>query len=122
MPACIAAERLQRTPATAGVHAPLCLAGPGRRASGANGSKRKQKSAARGANGGKLAPGEKRKLKRAKLDARRAARSVGRGFDLHGINRELMQFVASGEDMKVGPYAYAACKHCHAVCMSLCIV
>ena len=57
--------------------------------------------AVRGANNGKLLPGEKKRLKREKINAKRAARSAAHGLDLESINAELVQFVASGGDMKV---------------------
>lgn len=71
--------------------------------SGAKG-KKKSKSAVKGAKGGKLAPGEKKRLKREQMEAKRAARAASRGFDLAWINRQLEEFVARQGDMEVfGP-------------------
>lgn len=66
-------------------------------------SGQKQRGAVRGANNGKLLPGEKKRLKREKMNAKRAARSAAHGFDLESINAELVQFVAADDDMKVHP-------------------
>ena len=55
----------------------------------------------RGANNGKLLPGEKKQLKREKMNTKRAARSAVHGLDIEAINAELVQFVASDGDMKV---------------------
>ena len=68
--------------------------------SGARG--RRSKGAVRGANHGQLLPGEKRKLKRAAVDGKRAARAAAHGLDLHKVNEELELFVAHRGDMKVG--------------------
>ncbi|KAL3152305.1 hypothetical protein ABBQ32_001376 [Trebouxia sp. C0010 RCD-2024] len=57
-------------------------------------------AAVRGANNGKLLPGEKKRLKREKMTAKRAARSAAHGLDLESINAELIHFVASDGDMK----------------------
>lgn len=57
--------------------------------------------AVRGANNGKLLPGEKKRLKREKMNSKRAARSAAHGLDLESINAELVRFVASDGDMKV---------------------
>ena len=68
------------------------------------GSKTGQKrrgAAVRGASNGKLLPGEKKRLKREKMTAKRAARSAAHGLDLESINAELIHFVASDGDMKV---------------------
>ena len=65
--------------------------------------------AVRGANNGKLLPGEKKRLKREKMNAKRAARSAARGLDLESINAELVQFVASDGDMKVQTTNFARC-------------
>ncbi|MCJ1368499.1 hypothetical protein MMC16_007643 [Acarospora aff. strigata] len=66
-------------------------------------SGQKQRGAVRGANNGKLLPGEKKRLKREKMNAKRAARSAAHGLDLESINAELVQFVAADDDMKVHP-------------------
>lgn len=58
-------------------------------------------AAVRGANNGKLLPGEKKRLKRERMNAKRAARSAAHGLDLESINAELVQFVATDGDMKV---------------------
>ena len=68
--------------------------------SGARG--RRSKGAVRGANHGQLLPGEKRKLKRAAVDGKRAARAAAHGLDLRKVNEELELFVAHRGDMKVG--------------------
>ena len=62
---------------------------------------RRQRSWARGACGGRLAPGEKRRLKRAKVDAKRAARAAAHGFDAAGVVSQLEDFVRAGGDVKV---------------------
>ena len=62
--------------------------------------KRKQRSAVRGASHGKLLPGEKKRLKREKMQAKRASRSAAQGLDLEAVNAELIHFVASDGDMK----------------------
>lgn len=58
-------------------------------------------AAVRGANNGKLLPGEKKRLKHERMTAKRAARSAAHGLDLESINAELIHFVASDGDMKV---------------------
>ena len=63
--------------------------------------KRKQRSAVRGAKNGKLLPGEKKRMKREKMQAKRASRSAVQGLDLEAINAELIHFVTSHGDMKV---------------------
>ena len=50
---------------------------------------------------GKLMPGEKQRLKRAKVDAKRAARAVAKGFDAAAIVSQLEAFVLAEGDMKV---------------------
>lgn len=73
-------------------------------AAGSTGSKasRKQRKsfATPGANG-KLLPGEKARLKRARVDAKRAARSVGQGFNAASVVREIESFVEAEGDIKV---------------------
>ncbi len=59
------------------------------------------RSGVRGGRGGRLAPGEKRKLKRARVQAKRAARAEAHGFDSAAVDGRLAQFVASGGDMLV---------------------
>lgn len=55
-----------------------------------------------------MAPGEKGKLKKARVLAKRAARAECRGFDFGRLNGQLAEFVASGGDMMVRPLARAA--------------
>ena len=50
---------------------------------------------------GRLAPGEKQRLKRAKVDAKRAARASSKGFDAAAVAAQLEQFVLARGDMKV---------------------
>ena len=67
-------------------------------------SSRKQRKgsfATPGANG-KLLPGEKARLKRARVDAKRAARSAGQGFNAAFVVREIEAFVEAAGDIKVG--------------------
>ncbi len=64
-------------------------------------SKKRRGGAVRGANNGKLLPGEKKRLKKEKMNAKRAARSAAHGLDLEAVNAELIQFVAADGDMKV---------------------
>ena len=59
------------------------------------------RSGARGGAGGRLAPGEKRKLKRARVQAKRAARAEARGFDFCAVDGRLAHFVVTGGDMMV---------------------
>ena len=63
--------------------------------------KKKKGGAVKGANKGKLAPGEKQRLKKEKMNAKRAARAATHGLDLESVNAELVHFVASHGDMKV---------------------
>ena len=66
-------------------------------------SSRKQRKgsfATPGANG-KLLPGEKARLKRARMDAKRAARSAGQGFNAASVVREIEAFVEAAGDIKV---------------------
>ena len=64
--------------------------------------KKRNKAGVRGGQGGKMAPGEKGKLKRARVLAKRSARAETRGFDYGRMNEQLAEFVASGGDMMVG--------------------
>lgn len=50
---------------------------------------------------GKPLPGEKQRLKRAKIDAKRAVRAAAKGFDPAAIVAQLEQFVLTEGDMKV---------------------
>jgi len=63
--------------------------------------KTRRGGAVRGASNGKLLPGEKKRLKKEKINAKRAARSASHGLDLESVNAELVQFVATDGDMKV---------------------
>lgn len=79
-------------------------------AAGSTGSKasRKQRKSSFATPGakGKLLPGEKARLKRARVDAKRATRSEGQGFNAGSIVRELESFVQAGGDIKVRPSAH----------------
>lgn len=55
-----------------------------------------------------MAPGEKAKLKKTRVLAKRAARAESRGFDYGRMNGQLAEFVASGGDMMVRPLKRAA--------------
>lgn len=72
-------------------------------------TKKRSSGAVRGGNNGKLLPGEKKRLKKEKMNAKRAARSAIHGLDLEAVNAELIQFVAADGDMKV----------CHALLWNL---
>ncbi|BDA42299.1 probable zinc finger CCCH-type with G patch domain-containing protein at C-terminar half [Coccomyxa sp. Obi] len=65
----------------------------------------------KGVSQGKLVPGEKQRLKRAKIDAKRAARAAAKGFDAAAIVAQLEAFVLAEGDMKafppMSPYANA---------------
>ncbi|DBA81505.1 TPA: hypothetical protein ACH3X1_007281 [Trebouxia sp. C0004] len=78
---------------------------PGSNARGLSGvsskpPKTRRGGAVRGASNGKLLPGEKKRLKKEKMNAKRAARSASHGLDLESVNAELVQFVAADGDMK----------------------
>ncbi len=61
-----------------------------------------RQGAVRGAKKGKLRPGEKQQLKRARVEAKRAARAVSHhGLDLEDVNQQLREFVDGSEDMLV---------------------
>ncbi|KAL4436842.1 hypothetical protein ABPG75_003981 [Micractinium tetrahymenae] len=76
----------------------------GKQAGGSGKGKKKSKSAVKGAKGGKLAPGEKKRLKKERMEAKRAARAAARGFDLAWVNRQLEEFVARQGDLQAfGP-------------------
>ncbi|KAL6764402.1 hypothetical protein V8C86DRAFT_1587272 [Haematococcus lacustris] len=62
-------------------------------------SQPKQKSVVKGAQGGKLLPGEKARLKAEKKTAKRAAREAARGFDVVAAAARLQEFVDQEEDM-----------------------
>ena len=76
---------------------------------GSTGSKasRKQRKSSYATPGakGRLLPGEKARLKRARVDAKRAARSEGQGFNAKSVVREIESFVQAAGDMKVSLYA-----------------
>ncbi|DBB10682.1 TPA: hypothetical protein ACH3X3_007185 [Trebouxia sp. C0006] len=78
---------------------------PGSNARGASSKppKTRRGGAVRGASNGKLLPGEKKRLKKEKMNAKRAARSASHGLDLESVNAELVQFVATDGDMKGFP-------------------
>ena len=81
------------------------MLGVGSTASKASRKQRKSSYATPGAKG-KLLPGEKARLKRARVDAKRAARSEGQGFNAASIVRELEAFVQAAGDIKVNPHAH----------------
>ncbi|GAX76731.1 hypothetical protein CEUSTIGMA_g4178.t1 [Chlamydomonas eustigma] len=58
-----------------------------------------RKSLAKGAQGGKLRPGEKKQLRKAKVEAKRAAREASHGFDPALVMEQLVDFVARRGDM-----------------------
>ena len=64
-------------------------------------SKKHSHGAVRGGKNGKLLPGEKKRLKREKMAAKRAVRASSSGVDLESINAQLVKFVATEGDMKV---------------------
>lgn len=64
---------------------------------GKNGKKKGRNS------GGKSPPGEKARLRREKIESKRAGRAVDRGFDLAGINKQLENFVQEQHDMHAFP-------------------
>ncbi|KAI3425887.1 hypothetical protein D9Q98_007860 [Chlorella vulgaris] len=67
--------------------------------------KKKHRPGVKGAKGGKLAPGEKKRLKHEKRQAKRAARAAARGFDLTLINSQLEEFVLrQGDTEAFGPF------------------
>lgn len=66
--------------------------------------KHKQKSVVRGAQNGKLLPGEKAKLRKEKIHAKRAAREASRGFDVLSVHAQLQEFVQSGGDLMALPH------------------
>lgn len=65
--------------------------------------RKKKKSAVKGARGGLLAPGEKAKLRRQRIEEKRAQRAVHRGFDLAWVNKQLSEFVEEGKDVHCFP-------------------
>lgn len=67
-----------------------------------SGSGRRPRSFTTPGRGGML-PGERQRLKRAKVEAKRAARAAAKGFDAYSIAMQLDQFVRTQGDMKVEP-------------------
>lgn len=65
--------------------------------------KRRHRPGVKGAKGGKLAPGEKAKLRKEGIEARRASRAASRGFDLASVNKALQDFVEAHLDMQAFP-------------------
>jgi hypothetical protein len=57
----------------------------------------------KGGRGGKPAPGDKARLKRAGVEARRAARAAGRGFDLLAVDAVLAAAARAGHDTAAFP-------------------
>jgi hypothetical protein len=74
--------------------------GPGPGGGGKKGKNGKKKGRI---SGGKFAPGEKARLRREKIESKRAGRAVDRGFDLAGINKQLETFVQEQHDMHAFP-------------------
>ncbi|EIE20776.1 hypothetical protein COCSUDRAFT_57335 [Coccomyxa subellipsoidea C-169] len=72
-------------------------------ASETSGSGRRPRSLATPGQHGMLMPGEKQRLKRAKVDAKRAARAAAKGFDAAAIVSQLEAFVLAEGDMKAFP-------------------
>jgi len=71
---------------------------------GGGGSKKGTNGKRKGRNsGGKVAPGEKARLRREKIESKRAGRAVDRGFDLAEINKQLESFVQEQHDMHAFP-------------------
>ena len=66
---------------------------------GAKGRRQKQRSLAKGAQHGKLLPGEKEKLRKERRAALRAAREAGHGFDVLRVVEQLWEVVERGQDM-----------------------
>jgi len=64
-----------------------------------NNKKARKRSAVKGARGGKLAPGEKKRNKAQLRTEKRAARSAAKGFDLSSVDRKLRTFVESAQDL-----------------------
>lgn len=62
------------------------------------GRKLRHKTFAKGARGGKLAPGEKARLRQEKIEAKRASREAGRGFDVELVAEELIEFAEACEE------------------------
>ncbi|GIL59127.1 hypothetical protein Vafri_14052 [Volvox africanus] len=59
----------------------------------------RQRSVVQGALGGALRPGEKKKLKKEKMQAKRAAREAVRGFDVVRVAEQIADFVSSEGDV-----------------------
>jgi hypothetical protein len=58
-------------------------------------------------------PGEKKRLKRERMQAKRAARAADRGFDLAWVNRQLEEFVARQVHLQVRrPFPTSASRLC----------
>eukprot|EP00873_Tetraselmis_striata_P043589 jgi/Tetstr1/463853/TSEL_008667.t1 len=51
----------------------------------------------------RLLPGEKNKLRKERIMAKRAARAASKGFDICRVNMELQSFITSGRDMHAFP-------------------
>jgi hypothetical protein len=65
--------------------------------------RRHQKSLVKGARNGQLLPGEKKKLRKEKIAAKRATRAAERGLSALSLLSEIDKFGASGQDMMVLP-------------------
>lgn len=65
-----------------------------------SGRRRQSRAAVKGADGGRLALGEKARLKRERVLAQRSARAAKSGADLQRISQELQDFVMAGGDLK----------------------
>lgn len=75
----------------------------GKNAQTTDGRKKKKKSGVKGAKGGLLAPGEKARLRRQRIEEKRAQRALGRGFDLAWVNKQLSEFVEEAKDIHCFP-------------------
>ncbi len=62
-----------------------------------------------GPKGGKVVRGEKERLRKKGIKAKRAARSAVRGFNVFQVNREMHDFVQQDGDIKVGSRAWQVC-------------
>lgn len=65
--------------------------------------RRHQKSLVKGAWNGQLLPGEKKKLRKEKIAAKRATRAAERGLSALSLLSEIEDFAAKGQDMMVLP-------------------
>jgi hypothetical protein len=82
---------------------PVLVSGEKQSNGPAGGGSKKKNGKKKGCNSGKFAPGEKARLRREKIESKRAGRAVVRGFDLAGINKQLESFVEKQQDMHAFP-------------------